>query len=173
MIFEGDNKPILVSFIHTGVDASLKYRYKVRAKNFNGYGEFSDIATLSACTFPKDLHAPRLVDVTQTTIKISWDNPIDTGGCVIFGYRIFIDDGLNGAFTEVSPINVNDKPFLEEYQIDMTGKTTGLPYRIKMVVVNVIGEIESDTIGVILADQPAQSLVATATSDGYALDITL
>lgn len=57
------------------------------------------------------------------------------------GYKIYIDDGLGGAFTEYDPINVESKPFLSSYDIDMTTGTIGNTYRVKIGSVNSINEV--------------------------------
>ncbi len=39
------------------------------------------------------------MDLTQTKISIKWKAPLNDGGCLVLGYKIYLDDGNNGPFT--------------------------------------------------------------------------
>lgn len=111
--------------------------------------------------------------MTSTQISISWNEPSDNGGCSIIGYKIYIDYNLDGSFNEYDASNVNNKPFLADYDIDMSSQTSGNRYTIKVASVNDVGEIESDTISVILASVPGTPSAPTSDSDGTYLDIIM
>jgi hypothetical protein len=51
---------------------------------------------------------PTKVSTSTTSISISWNEPIDNGGCSIEGYSVFIDDGNNGMFVEANFLNENN-----------------------------------------------------------------
>lgn len=70
-------------------------------------------------------------------------------------YAIYVDNA-DGVFTEYDSTNVRGKPFLSSYTIDMSalGKIVGQTYRIRLGVVNRIGEVSSDFVTVLLASVP-------------------
>ena len=57
------------------------------------------------------------------------------------------------------PTNVENKPFLDSFTIDMSSTglngTVGLSYRVKVGAVNSVGEVDSDSIEVFLASVPS------------------
>mmetsp|Transcript_23476 Transcript_23476/g.36163 ORF Transcript_23476/g.36163 Transcript_23476/m.36163 type:complete len:184 (-) Transcript_23476:2298-2849(-) len=110
-----------------------------------------------SCTYPKTgrgyFEAPTIVSVTSTEINIEWTPPSDTGGCNITGYAIYIKDP-DDTSAEYDSANVRDKPFLSTYTIDMSSKTAGSTYDLYLGVENRIGEVQSDTVAVLLASVP-------------------
>ena len=102
---------------------------------------------------------------------------MNDGGCQITGYKIYVDDGNNGIFTEYDPVNVNNKPFMSEYIIDMSptglNGVVGKKYRIKLGAVNNVDEIQSDSIAVLLSSIPDQPNPATSISDGSYLIVVM
>ena len=63
-------------------------------------------------------------------------------------------DNNDGVYAEIDAANVNNKPFLSSYAIDMSAKTPGLTYMIQMGAKNFIGESLSDSVSVLLASVP-------------------
>ena len=98
----------------------MTYRVYVTAINFNGEGPASTIVGLMPCSPPSGFGIPSIDYVSSTLVTISWLPPINDGGCGIQGYKIYLDDGLGGPFTEYDPTNVENKPFLSTYDIDMS-----------------------------------------------------
>jgi len=76
-------------------------------------------------------------------------------------------------FDEYDAVNVNNKPFLSSYGIDMSAYTIGNRYTIKVAAENVVDEVESDTISVLLASVPDQPSAPTSESDGTFLNIIM
>lgn len=60
--------------------------------------------------------APVRTTSTATTITVSWQAPLNNGGCPITGYAVYMDDGTGlGTFNEVNAITdpaVRDIPGL-------------------------------------------------------------
>ncbi len=77
------------SYAVTGLNHSTQYRILVRALNYGVAGIQSSVsATTAAATRPG---APASVTLTprgRTTIEVSWDAPVETGGSSITGYLI-------------------------------------------------------------------------------------
>lgn len=59
------------------------------------------------------------------------------------------------------------------YDIDMSAETVGNRYTIKIAAENAVGEVESDTISVLLASVPDTPSAPTSNSDGTFLDIIM
>jgi hypothetical protein len=83
-----------------------------------------------------------------------WEKPINNGGCSITSYHIYLKEVTSQTWVEIDPLQVNNKPLLNEYDIGMSTYTTGNFYNIKIVVDNKVGQATSDTIVFLLADVP-------------------
>jgi hypothetical protein len=73
------------------VKAGAQYRVRYRAQNFNGWGEFSDVAYILAATVPNRPVAPKYVSSDSTSITMLLAPPSDNGGSSILGYKLFFD----------------------------------------------------------------------------------
>ena len=87
-------------------------------------------------------------------MTLSWTAPANNGGCAITSYHIFMDDGNGGAFTEVDPLLVNNIPSLSQYTINFNSTQTSLTFRFYLVADNVIGSVQTSTVGFVLAAVP-------------------
>jgi hypothetical protein len=114
---------------------------------------------------------PTLLWVNSTSISIAWNAPTNDGGCPITGYKVYVDDGAGGPFTEYDAADVENKPFLSTVDIDMSSQTVGLTYLIKVGALNVVNEVQSDTIPVTLASVPIAPAPPTSTYDGSNMTI--
>ena len=72
---DGRNKPGVTTYLSTGLETGRAYKFKVRAINFNGAGEFSAEATFYSCLPPQNIKPPRFVSSTRTTLKVTWSSP--------------------------------------------------------------------------------------------------
>lgn len=77
----------------TPVTKGLTYRFRYRAKNANGWSDFSDIAHIKAAVQPGQSPAPVLDSATATTLDLSFSPPSDNGGSPIISYSLYINDG--------------------------------------------------------------------------------
>lgn len=169
LVYDGSNKPSVTQYTLTNVtDPLVTYRFYATGINFNGEGVASGIARLRSCTTPssgaEEFAAPLIDATTSTRVTISWAAPKDDGGCEILGYAIYVDNSA-GVFSEYDASNVRNKPLLSSYVIDMQalGKTASQTYLIKVGAVNTIGEVQSDTVSVLLASIPATPSPPTKT----------
>lgn len=124
------------------------------ALNFNGEGPLSDVSELQPCTFPSSLPAPTISQQTETSIYLSWEEPVGYGGCPILSYHIYLTPVSSESWTELHATDVNNKPLLRGFELDLSSETSGSYYRVKMGVANVIGEIHSDSVAFLLAGVP-------------------
>lgn len=147
LLFDGLNQPTITEYLVTNVSSPLlTFKFYVTAINFNGEGAASTTAPLRSCTLPSvgetGFAAPVIESISAAAIGISWSAPVDSGGCPILGFAIYVDDA-DAVFAEYDSANVRDKPFLSSYTIDMSAlsKTVGETYLIKLGAENTIGEV--------------------------------
>jgi len=67
--------PAINSILVTSLTASLPYRFKVIAYNYNEAGLESSIATFYPCDLPSGFSKPSKVSTTTSSITVSWDEP--------------------------------------------------------------------------------------------------
>jgi hypothetical protein len=65
-----------------------------------------------------------------------------------------MDDGANGAFTEVDPLIVNNQPSLRSYSISFIAAQTSLTFRFYLRAHNAIGYAETSIVSFVLAAKP-------------------
>jgi hypothetical protein len=144
---------IASSFTDITAQKSTTYRYIYRARNFNGWGEFSDPGYLFAASLPqKPVDIDRL-SFSKTHFKIQIYAPQETGGDDIIEYELYIDQGVeNSVFRKVDSYDGQSLIFT----VDATAEslTTGLIYSLKYRSLNRVGFSDySDVLRVALADR--------------------
>ena len=98
--------------------------------NYNGESSLSDPLTVYSCVAPSQPLKPVRLGGTSVSIDIGWSAPSDDGGCPISGYRLFRDDGNSGPIsTEVDSSNIENKPYLNRYTVNLASTDTGLIFR--------------------------------------------
>ena len=172
LIFDGSNSPGIREYLFKNAQVDLTYRFRVAATNINGDGIESNIASLTSCTTISGFSAPTIISVTQTTVTVSWTEPSNNGGCRITGYGIFWALE-SGTFTEYDALNVNGKPFLTQYTIDLSSQAVGSVYQVYIQGSNKAGSTVSDTVSFMLASPPDQPAIATSESNGKELTIKM
>ena len=70
----------------TGLSSSGIYKFKVRANNIYGYGDFSDESSFEASHNPGKTDIPT-VTLSGTSVQVSWTEP-DPHGSPILAYEI-------------------------------------------------------------------------------------
>ena len=95
LIYNGRNYPNVLKYTVTGLTTGLEYQFKLAAINFNGLSEESNSLALIVCVAPTNFRAPTLSAVTRISMTLSWNAPLQNGGCSINNYQIFMDDGAS------------------------------------------------------------------------------
>ncbi len=57
-------------------------------------------------------------------------------------------------WSEIDPLAVTNKPYLQQYQINTSSYAVGNDYQVMMTVDNRVGTAESDSVVFLLADVP-------------------
>ena len=94
---------------HPIVRKGQKYKFKVRAVNTKGYGEFSEPVQFTVRN-PVAALAPPVPARGEGTncgaglvgddaeVHIKWAAPVDNGGSPVTGYQLYMDDGAGGSY---------------------------------------------------------------------------
>lgn len=153
LIYDGSINSDTRFFNATGLTTGKAYSFYVVALNFNGISPNSDETYSLVCLIPQDLAQPFYISSTSSTITIGWKPPRFDGGCPIYTYSLYMDDGLGGSMVETDKVVIEGKPYLTSHYV--TGLTElGEPYIFQIRAYNDINYVESSTLSVILAAVP-------------------
>ena len=88
----------ITSIVSTGLNSATTYYYKVRSyKTIDGNKQYGDFSTVKISTKPKAVDNLVLVNSTEKSIKIAWDEVKGADG-----YEIFKATGENGKYVKVA-----------------------------------------------------------------------
>lgn len=76
-------------------------------------------------------------------------------------------------FVEIAAAEFTDKPFLSQFDIDMSSETVGNVYAIRITVDNKVGTAISDAVVFLLANVPDAPSPPSRVSDGSLLTIIM
>jgi hypothetical protein len=150
------------------------YRYIYRARNLNGFGEFSDPGYLYAASPPSKPAPPTLMNVDTDSITLQLHTPLSTGGSPITSYQLYIDEGeLNSDFSEVVSYTQNGGATANLLVHTLTVATdnlvTGQIYTFKFRAANSVGYSEFSQftrVGLGKQSESPTSLSSDTTQDG-------
>lgn len=127
--------------VDDGLTAGVKYRFVVKAKNQFGLSEPSTETTVAIGRRPQVPDPVRKVESLSslTTIVVEWDEVPAIDDIITTGYILYIDDGRNGDFKILYDGTNN----FYTLSFAATGLETGLPYRFKIIALNINGESEA------------------------------
>jgi hypothetical protein len=74
--------------ISKGIVKGETYRFRYRAKNKIGWGDYSDIGYILAAQEPSKPNAPTLVSASDTEIDLSFDLNVENGGSTVLDYSL-------------------------------------------------------------------------------------
>ena len=158
-IYDGTDRPLITTQVISRLTPGEIYRFKASALVFNGEGALSSEFFTYSCVKPSNMSGPKRVSSTATTMTLSWEAPVEDGGCTVTGYAVYRNDGEGGtSWTEVNtPMdsNVRDKPTLLSMIVSsFPANPSGKEFVFKVVAFNEMGQYSSDTAGYVLASVP-------------------
>ncbi len=134
-LYTKTTEPSVRSHTITGLTAATTYRLNVQPQNKIGTdGSLKLISvTTSGATIPGPPASLTATVAGPTTINLSWDPPIETGGSPITGYivRVFPVNSLSTLYTKTT------EPSVRSHTI--TGLTAATTYRLNVQPQNKIG----------------------------------
>ncbi|CAE7779180.1 TTN [Symbiodinium sp. CCMP2456] len=123
-----------------GSDVSQTYVYlRVSAVNGAGIGTASNSFRWRCSAKPGTPAIPAKVSGTTNTMTISFA-PNGLNEAVLYGYKLYYDDGLSGPYTEVYVSSGATS------QYTFTGLTPALPYRFYLKVVSEVGDSDASPV---------------------------
>jgi hypothetical protein len=144
---------IASSFTDISVKESITYRYKYRAHNANGWGDFSEPGYLFAASVPDKPAPMERLSFSSSEIELQIYAPQETGGNDVTFYELWVDNGFeNTQFRNITSYDGQSLSYLvDESQENMVvGRTYSFKYRTR----NLVGYSEySQVLRVALADQ--------------------
>ncbi len=163
-----------VTYSHQSLIVGHTYNYRVKAKNYLGYGTYSAVVSGTPRRVPgQPTSSPNNVaaSTTATVIYISYDIVHDNGGSAITYYNVYMDDGLGGSYSAA----VNNGLLLT-YSTSALTLTSGRTYRFKYSGVNSVGEgAASAEVSILAATVPGvpASLARVVNSSINAGDVVI
>lgn len=145
-----------------GLSPGAQYTFTASAIDFNGEGDLSSPVTLSSCVVPSGVAPPGLFAQTSTSITLRWQHPDDDGGCPVSGYKLYRDDGADGAIT--TPVTFEApgdstqaiaEPYVFEHLVELGAAFTGQSVRFTLEAINSEGStLSSGYLAALVAQVP-------------------
>ncbi|CDW74138.1 pa14 multi-domain protein [Stylonychia lemnae] len=88
---------LLLQYTVKGLTEGLPYKFKLRARNIYGYGDYSSVNTLIPSDIPGKMEIP-IVEISNINVKIDWEEP-DDHSATIDEYEILLQK-FDGSFVE-------------------------------------------------------------------------
>lgn len=88
-----------LSFTKTGLTTGTDYRFKIRAKNVHGFGDYSEEITIRADDKPSKMNAVSTT-ISGLNAVITWAYPPSDNGSEITAYKIFLLQEDGSTYTE-------------------------------------------------------------------------
>ena len=180
-IWDGQGRPEVTEFTVDPITTANSYSFRHKALNFNGESEYSDTFTTYACIDPSMPSAPTWITSTQTSITITWERPIEDGGCPILEYKVFRDSGqglgLGDTTNEVHSEILEGKNYINTLEVtDFPANSAGKRFHFlaKVYTKHATSGVESDlSASFILAGVPGKPSAAPTRGTGsgeYAIE---
>ena len=101
----------------TGLTTGKAYSFYVQAINYNGLSLLSDEVSSLACLAPTNMPTPYLISSTTSSITVGWEPPMSDGGCPIYTYALYVNDGLGNPPTLTDDSQISGKPYLSSHTV--------------------------------------------------------
>lgn len=152
VVHDSGNNPQTQQFLVTGLSQGLTYRFQVKARDINGLGPGSPLASFLACLGPAGLKQPVLQEVSKTEARISWRAPEISGGCPVSSYSLELNDLTGPAY---SSLETGISALTFERAVSLSDKT-GQSLRIRVIATNQAGSTTSPALQFVLASVPGK-----------------
>jgi len=127
--------------------------FKVAGVNSASTGVLSNSFRWRCSEPPAPPDPPEKVSGTASSITLSYVKS-DTNAAILTGYKIWYDDGMNGAWNHVLITSTSQS------QYTVAGLTAGLPYRFAVTILSEVGESEKSTARIFTIGAEADPPVA-------------
>ena len=164
-IFDGEEEgtPDQTTFSYTDISLSSQYTFKVSVLTYNGESSLSSAVSVYACAAPSGMTAPTIEEVTTTSIKVSWNSPVSTGGCPLVEYAIYFKGSADTEFDFVKDVNslnvISNDPNVREYDITDLTEAKGSVVQVKIQATNSVSSAFSPIISVLIAVPPVPDIL--------------
>ena len=138
-VYNGKNFPNVRKFLVSGLGTGDSYSFVVQALNFNGASLASEPVTFTICQNPGQFAEPTMPAVTRTSMTIEWAAPLEDGGCPIYTYSLYQDDGAGGALVEVDASDINNLPALRRHVRTFGTDDASKTFRFYLTAANSVG----------------------------------
>ena len=116
------------------------YQFKVRSVNSRGLSPLSPASlALIAAQVPSAPQNLTLLSRSATSLRFSWEPPLDFGGVALLGYKVYVAAD-NQAYEEVPDADSASDPTIFHHEHTAADLTPGETYRFKVSAYNLIGE---------------------------------
>ena len=128
-----------------GLMAGSTYKFRVKASNNIGSGEYSPaLEATGVAAAPGPCDAPTLVKAKATALSIRWAEP-DCRGSEVRSYRVMlVEAGQDTAPTKKTKFNKVWQG--AERTCECAGLSAGKPYFVRVVAINSVGESEPGAV---------------------------
>jgi titin len=152
----------------SGIVEGMTYRVRYRARNVNGWGEYSDSTYILAASVPEAPTKPLYISSTDTSIELGLSPSVDNNGAPITSHKLYRDAGsLTSSFTEVTGYDGSSLTY------NVTGLTLGTMYRFYYTALNSKGESDPSGESRYTAGSPPSAPTDLQVSSTTSSSITL
>lgn len=164
-----DTNSLLTTYtITSGVIKGREHRFRYRARNAIGWGDFSDESSILAATVPDAPGKPTFNSFLGSTLNINIWPSSDNGGTDIIDYELEVDagDNFNSNFNPL--VNYDGNSLIYGATNAQDGIVIGKTYRFRTRSRNLIGYSEYSEEGYIaFGDVPSTPLAPTKVKSTY------
>ena len=116
------------------------YQFKVRSVNSRGLSPLSPASLpMIAAQVPSAPQNLTLISRSATSLRFSWEPPLDFGGVALQGYTVYVAEE-NQAYEEVTSAGSASDPTIFHHEHTSADLVPGGTYRFKVSAYNLIGE---------------------------------
>jgi len=151
-----------------GLRAGTMYKFRVKASNNIGAGEYSAVLEAAGISaVPAACDAPVLVKAKPTALSLKWSEP-DCRGAEMRAYKLMLAEaGLDSGPTKKTKFNKVWQG--SDRTCEVAGLSPGLRYFVRVIAVNAVGDSEPGAVATLetTADVPAAPQGLVLVSKGH------